>query len=265
MNFHDFDKKPIAWREAGSGETIVFLHGMPGSRTSWDGQFRHFSSRFRCVAWDMPGYGGSDIIDTQSDFSVVVSSLRDFVENRLIEKQVHLVGLSLGGMIAMHAAAGDADFIRSITVLDASPCFGFGGGSDPEEFVQSVVSGLEEAGSIDAFCQQVIPSLMSDTCPPDLLATALASMVRASASGLELSARLIARHDIRAGLQNINVPSLIMAGEHDVDTPVDYGQYIAAQIPQAGFIAIPGAGHISNVENASFVNSQIEGFLTGIG
>ncbi len=90
-------------------------------------------------------------------------------------------------------------------------------------------------------------------------------MVRASASGLELSARLIARHDIRADLQKINVPSLIMAGEHDMDTPVDYGQYIAAQIPQAGFITIPGAGHISNVENAPFVNSQIEDFLTGIG
>ena len=116
---------PLDGREAGQGDIVLFLHGMPGSRTSWDRQIAAMSRRYRCVSWDMPGYGVSPAIDPGSGFPVVLDILSRFVDERLSGQKVHLVGLSLGGMIAMHAAAGRAPYLRSIAVLDASPLLRF--------------------------------------------------------------------------------------------------------------------------------------------
>ena len=46
---------PVAWREQGQGQSVVFLHGLGGSRTSWEPQLRGLSDEFRAIAWDMPG------------------------------------------------------------------------------------------------------------------------------------------------------------------------------------------------------------------
>ncbi len=260
----DHDLQPIAWREAGSGETIVFLHGMPGSRTAWDRQLEALSTSYRCVAWDMPCYGSSSAIDASSGFPIILDALQDFVTNRLGGAKVHLVGLSLGGMIAMHAAARGDDYIRSIAVLDASPCFGFGGGSDADEFVASVIQGLKDAPSVADFAAAIIPTLVGPNCSKALIDEATGSMVRATAQGLELSARLIAGHDVRDGLGDIKVPALVMAGEHDQDTPFAYAQFIADDIANSTLACIPDAGHLSSLENASFVNSQLEAFLSQV-
>ena len=261
QQMNDHDHQPIGWREAGSGDVVVFLHGMPGSRTAWDRQLEGLSGRYRCVAWDMPGYGGSAPIDPKCGFPVLLDALQDFVTSRLNAPRVHLVGLSLGGMIAMHAAARGDDYIRSIAVLDASPCFGFGGGSDADEFVASVVQGLEEAPSVADFAAAIIPSLVGPNCSAPLIEEATASMVRASAQGLEMSARLIAGHDVRDGLGSIGVPALVMAGEHDQDTPMAYAEFIAGEIGNSTLACVPDAGHLSNLENAAFVNAQLEAFL----
>ena len=55
----DVDAAPVAWREAGAGPTVVFLHGLGMTRTGFDPQLAALADRFRCVAWDMPGYGAS--------------------------------------------------------------------------------------------------------------------------------------------------------------------------------------------------------------
>ena len=258
---NDHDHQPIGWREAGSGDVVVFLHGMPGSRTAWDRQLDALSGGYRCISWDMPGYGGSAPIDPKRGFPVLLDALQDFVTNRLNVSRVHLVGLSLGGMIAMHAAVRGDAYVRSIAVLDASPCFGFGGGSDADEFVASVVQGLEESPSVADFAAAIIPSLVGPNCTAPLIEEATASMVRASKQGLEMSARLIAGHDIRDGLGSIKVPSLVMAGEHDQDTPMAYAEFIAGAIGNSTLACVPDAGHLSNLENAAFVNAQLEAFL----
>lgn len=260
----DHNSRPIAWREAGAGAAVVFLHGMPGSRTSWDDQISVLKEEYRCISWDMPGYGESDVLPVQSDFSAMVTSLRTFIERQLGLERAHLVGLSLGGMIALHAAIAGEGFVRSLSILDSSPCFGFGGGSDPKEFINSVIEGIRTSGSVDAFARSIVPSLVGPNCTTDRKDRAIASMSRATADGLEMAARLIARHDIRDKLGDVAVPTLVMTGEDDVDTPVAYGRFIAESIPEGRFVAVPAAGHISNIENPAFVNAQLRAFLSAL-
>lgn len=260
----DCDSRPIAWREAGTGMPVVFLHGMPGSRTSWDEQLAALKHRFRCIAWDMPGYGGSDPLPVHSDFPELIARLRHFVTGVLGVSKAHLVGLSLGGMIALHAAARREDFVASLCILDCSPCFGFDGNSDPEAFVRSVLTGIRESVSVEAFAAGIVSGIVGPHCARNRLDAAVRSMSRASESGLEMAARLIACHDVRDGLGVISVPSLIMTGEQDVDTPPAYGRHIANSISGGRFVPVPSAGHLANVENPDFVNSQLTAFLSAL-
>ena len=67
----DVDEMPIAWREAGAGAPVVFLHGLGMTRTGWDAQLEALAEGYRCVAWDLPGYGVSEPL---AEFSLAAAA-----------------------------------------------------------------------------------------------------------------------------------------------------------------------------------------------
>ena len=85
--------------EAGTGELVLFMHGIGGNRTNWTQQVQKFGEHFLAVAWDARGYNGSEDYDGELDFS---DFARDIL--RVLKfygrKKLHLVGLSMGGRIA---------------------------------------------------------------------------------------------------------------------------------------------------------------------
>ena len=85
----------LSWREEGEGETLLLLHGIGGSSQSWEGQLSYLANQYRVIAWDMPGYGGSDPLTvnkpTSDDYVDCLEALLDF----LGVKKVHLLGQSI--------------------------------------------------------------------------------------------------------------------------------------------------------------------------
>ena len=96
MELQDVDGVPIAWRELGEGETVLFLHGLGMTRTGWDAVMQPLAQDYRCVAWDMPGYGASSPLE---DFSLEAAA--DAAASLIAEcgGTAHVVGLSMGGMV----------------------------------------------------------------------------------------------------------------------------------------------------------------------
>src|ERR1700688_2786738 len=76
---------------------LVFLHGIGGAARAWRGQLEFFGDRFRAIAWDMPGYGGSTPLPAVSIASLA-DALEDFLREICPTRPV-LVGHSIGGMI----------------------------------------------------------------------------------------------------------------------------------------------------------------------
>src|SRR5260370_14968452 len=89
----------FAYEAAGDPDlpALVFLHGIGGAARAWRGQIEDFSDRYRAMAWDMPGYGGSVPLATVSIASLA-DALQDFLRQTGATKPV-LVGHSIGGMI----------------------------------------------------------------------------------------------------------------------------------------------------------------------
>ncbi len=123
----------IAWRERGAGPTppVLLLHGLGGSRISWEPQLAGLSATRRVVAWDLPGYGDSAPLDVPITFDALADAVARCAAE-IDAPEVHLVGISFGGMIAQYTAARHPALVRSLTLLATSPKFGLDG-TQPDE------------------------------------------------------------------------------------------------------------------------------------
>lgn len=264
LKVREYKDGALAWQEAGSGEVIVFLHAMAGSATAFQPQFDFFKKDYRCIAWDMPGFGMSKPLPDDASMEDVVACLKHFVTNSLNVERVHFVGISVGGMILQKFAVAHADLVHSITILDSSPKFGIGGTMKPAEFVDPILKDFSNGKTVVDFSDGMVRAIVGPKCSETVKLEAITSMARATVSGLKLTTRLIGDHDALADLANIKAPALVLVGRDDGDTPPEYSARIAQDIPNAQLVVIDDAGHLSNLENPDAVNNALSSFLNNL-
>ena len=253
---------PIAWRQAGlpDGEHVALLHGLGGSRTAWEPQLAAFAEAGYCVAaWDMPGYGASAPIEPLS-FELLADAVGRWLDAFGAES-AHIVGLSLGGMIAQHAALRLQGRVRSLALLDTSPAFGLDGTTTANAWLDQRLRPLAAGETPATIAPAVLKAIMADTVSRSVLEEAIAAMERIPSSGLAAAARCLVTHDVRLRLHEVAVPTLVIVGEHDRETPLTYASYLADHIARARLAIVPGAGHISNLEQPARVNELLLEFL----
>jgi len=261
-DLRDVDATPVAWREAGSGPLVVFLHGLGMTRTGFDPQLAALAADFRCIAWDMPGYGASPMPAGGLSFPALADAVAGLIE-ALGEKEAHVAGLSMGGQIALHTALRHPERVRSLVLLDSSPAFGLDG-TDPEAWKRLRLDGLDSGHTPASMAEPVLRSIMAPQVDATAVAAAAASMARISADGLRAAVEFLPTHDVRARLREIGAPTLVLVGEHDEETPLSYAEALAGGIPGGTVQVIPGAGHIANLEAPQAVNAALRAHLDAV-
>ena len=241
---------------------MLFLHSMAGSRTSWRAQIERLSSRFRCVALDLPGYGRSTPLPCTTPMQQIADEIAAFLPSQLGLVSAHFVGLSVGGMILQLLATRHPAMVRSLTIMDSSPQFGFGGAANPSEFLDSISAQLRSGTGTQSFCDAMVRAIMAPDTLESVYSAAAADMGRGTSEGFSLCAHLIAGHDARAIWPGIAAPTLVMVGENDRETPISYAKALADRIPNAELHVTPRAGHLANIENPSDVNERLMSFLS---
>jgi 3-oxoadipate enol-lactonase len=258
----DIDAAPVAWREAGSGPLVLFLGGLGMTRTGFDPQLEALGSRYRCVAWDMPGFGASPPPPGGLSFALLADAAAGLIET-LGEDSAHVAGLSMGGQIALHTALRHPGRVRSLALLDSSPAFGLDG-TDPEAWKRLRLDALDAGETPASMAEAVLRSIMAPDADDGAVAAAVASMSRIQAAGLRAAIECLPSHDVRARLGEIAAPALVLVGEHDEETPLSYAEALAAGIAGARLQIIPRAGHISNLEAPEAVNIALSEHLDAV-
>lgn len=253
----DVDEAPIAWREMGEGSLVLFLHGLGATRTSWDAQLAALGHDYRCVAWDMPGYGLSEPL---VDFSLAAAADAAAMLIDHLGGSAHVAGLSMGGMIALHLALRHPDCVRSLAILDSSPAFGMDG-TDPDAWRAARLAPLDAGAQVPDFAEPVLRGIMGPNASDEAVAAAVASMLRVPLAGLRQTIAALPGHDVRARLGEIAAPTLVVVGELDEETPPAYSEAIAAGIPGARLAVIPGAGHYTSFEAPDALNALLRDHL----
>jgi pimeloyl-ACP methyl ester carboxylesterase len=256
----DVDTERFAWRERGDGELVVLFHGLGGSRVSWEPQLLDLGDRWRIAAWDMPGYGAAAALpDNPLTFAALAGAATRFIAT-LGAERAHVVGISMGGMIAQYLAAWHPKRVRSLTLLSSSPAFGLDG-TDAAEWRAARLAPLDEGQEPADFADRVLSSLAGPHIAPEALAGQRVAMGRVTASALRRSVECLVTHDSRPLLPTIAAPTLVLVGALDHETPVAYSQYLADHLPTATLHIVPEAGHLLNVEAPAEVNRRITDHL----
>jgi pimeloyl-ACP methyl ester carboxylesterase len=166
-------------------------------------------------------------------------------------------------MVAQHLALRHPDLVRSLVLLDTSPAFGMDG-TTVEDWLHARLSPLAAGRTVPDIAPQVITAITGPSATAAQIEAAVGSMRRIPAGALKAACRALVRHDLRDQLHRIAVPTLVVVGERDDETPLEYSEAIAGAIPDARLEVLADTGHLSNVESPGEVNALVEKFWTPV-
>jgi len=238
---------------------VIFLHGVGGDGHSWDFQLESFSVQNRAIAWDMPGYGASPLIDPMT-FEALGDGLISLMDHLKIER-AHLVGHSMGGMVAQQAIATAPNRFASLVLSATSPAFGKPDGDFQKEFVAARIKPLEDGLTMADLAKKQVPGMMGDDPSPVGSAMAHASMSKVSIETFKASMECLVTFDRRDNLSLITAPTLVLAGEKDTNAPAPMMEKMASKIPGSEYICIPGVGHLANLERPKEFDTIVRKFI----
>jgi len=248
----------VAWREAGEGDPVVFLHGLGGTRIAWGAQLRELSKSFRCIAWDMPGYGDSAPLDPLAYRGIAdrLITLLDLLEL----ESVDVVGLSFGGMHALHTALAYPERIRRMVLADTSPAFGMDG-TKPDDWINTRLAPIRAGGTPADAAEAVIDAITAVPLTGQIRNETVGAFSQISPAGFEAAVRCLPHNDIRSRLHELAHKCLVIVGEHDEETPVAYATALADGLADAELRVIAGAGHLTPAEAPVEFNKLVADFL----
>jgi pimeloyl-ACP methyl ester carboxylesterase len=238
---------------------LLLLHGIGSNSRAFRHQLADLSDKWTVVAWDAPGYGRSDdplVPFTLADLADRAVSLLD----ELAIERAHLLGVSMGGVIAQLVYHRHPRRVQSLILADTNP--GGGGLPEPERSarVQGRLEALERLGP-RGMAQARAPVLLRPDAPAELLAEVTEIMAEVRPAGYRAAAIALGQTDLTPLLGEIAVPTLVIHGELDKVVPPETGRFLAENIPGAQFVLIPDAGHVANQEQPAAFNAEVREFL----
>lgn len=249
----------ISYLAQGHGPPLLFLHGIGGSAASWQAQLEEFSPTHRAIAWDMPGYGTSALLPEPS-ITNLAHALDHFLRTQQIERPI-LVGHSIGGMIVQEFLARYPGRFASVVLYATSPAFGRKDGAWQQDFIRARLGPLDEGKTMAELAPIIVQSLVGSAAQPTGIALATACMAAVSEATYRAGVLSLLDFDQRENLAKIDVPCLLITGSEDTSAPATMMEKMAAKIPQARFVVLPGLGHLAHMEDAALFNRTLHEFL----
>jgi 3-oxoadipate enol-lactonase len=238
---------------------LVFLHGIGGAARAWRSQIEAFSDRYRAMAWDMPGYGGSAPLPSVS-IATLADALQDFLTEVGATRPI-LVGHSIGGMIVQQWLTKHPDAAAAVVLAQTSPAFGKADGDWQKEFIGARLGPLDRGETMASLAPTLVKELVGDNADVRGMELARDCMAAVPEASYRASMLALLGFDQRNALKDIAVPTLVLSGSRDKNAPAPMMAKMATYIPSAGYVELEGAGHLVNLERPAAFNAALDSFL----
>ena len=243
-----------------TGSLVLFMHGIGGNRRNWHNQLPAFAGSYRAVAWDARGYGDSDDYEGALDFSDFAEDLLRVLDHFGVE-DAHLVGLSMGGRIAMDFYDSHPERVRSLVLCDSLPGFESISEEQRHAFVASRRDPLLAGQELSDIAPVVAKTLVSATASPEIVQQLIDSMSMLRKESYIKAIEGLVFYPKTAKLEEVRVPTLFLVGSDDRLTPPELSKDMAARVSGAEYVEIPDAGHLTNLEKPEIFNRAVLEFL----
>ena len=250
----------LAVDRAGSGPLLLFMHGIGGNRSNWRAQLPAFAPHFSCVAWDARGYGDSDDYEGALAFDHFVDDVLRVLDHFQADR-AHLLGLSMGGRIAMRTALLYPHRVATLTLVDTHEGFEAFTPAQRQAFVDSrrapLLAGKEPAD----IAPVVARSLVGPKARPEHLQQLVDSISALHKDSYIKSLQATVDQVVLGDISKITTPAQFVVGADDSLTPVAMHRAMAAKMGGAPVSVVADAGHLSNIENAAEFNAAALAWL----
>ena len=259
MPYFQSDQFRQHYRMTGAGETLVLLHGLGSSGADWAFQIEALSPHFRLIAPDLRGSGQSDAPPGPYRIDRFASDVWDLLDS-LGDRQVHLLGFSMGGAVALEMALQRPDQIGRLMTINSLPCYR----------VNTWRKWVEVFGQLTlvrALGLRRTAILVAKRMFPEPHQQAMRERVISVVGGLPQQQYL---HSVRAligwsaidRLHAIDVPMLMLAAEHDYTSLAEKRQY--AQRSGARLAVVRGSRHGTPFDAIDASNACALAFFQGL-
>ncbi|MBV8189477.1 MAG: alpha/beta hydrolase [Alphaproteobacteria bacterium] len=252
----------FTYLEQGQGPALVLLHGIGSAGRSFDRQLASLAPMHRVVAWDAPGYGGSSPLaaghPTAADYADALAALLD----ALVIRKCHLLGHSLGCLMAARFAADHPERLLSLTLCSIAAGHADLPQAEREKLLGQRVGDLAELGP-RGMAEKRAPRLLGPKARADALDRLVDTLSSVDAEGYGQAARMLSTGDIKADMRRLpaSLGGQIIYGDSDVITPPKRNLEIAALWPQAAVHVLPGVGHALYLEQPDAFNAILGKFI----
>lgn len=245
---------------APAAPALVLLHGLGSSSADWLFQVPVFAARYRVLAVDLPGHGRSEPagrLSVESMAAAVAALLA-----HLGEPPAHLLGLSLGGCVALTLAARAPERVRSLILVNAFARLRPAG---PRGALRLLVRlGLLAAAPMPVLAAHVARGLFPRPEQRALYERAAAGLAAMPRRRYLAAVRAVAAFDGRALLGSVRCPTLVVAGERDGTVSRAAAEHLACGIAGARLVVVPDSGHATPADQPETFNRLVLDFLAAV-
>jgi 3-oxoadipate enol-lactonase len=256
VNINGIDTRYVLSNEGG-GPWLTFIHQLGGDLSVWDQFAGYFRDDFTVLRYDVRGHGATGVPDRPFSVADLAHDLATLLD-ALGVPHTHLVGMSMGGMIAQQFALDYPSRINTLTLADTSS------GTAPEN--RAVWDQRAQAARRDGMAS-LVPATMSRWLTPDFQAAhpEAVEQIRevlqdTPPEGYALACEALRDFNVHERLSGIRLPTLTVAGRHDAGTPPAATELIAKSIEGAQYELLDAA-HLAPIEQSHRFAALLETFL----
>jgi 3-oxoadipate enol-lactonase len=251
----------ICYDDFGEGETpIIFIHGFPFDKSSWQTQLDFLRKTNRVIAYDIRGFGNSTGGQDKISIQLFANDLIKFMDTLAIKTAI-VCGLSMGGYILLNAVHQYPERFKAI-ILSDTQCLA--DSAEAKDKRMQTIAKIETDGLqnfADGFIKNIfckesienkkglvasIKNIMLNTPPQTITDTLMA---------------LAQRAETCSALKQITVPALLLCGSEDKITPPEQAEFMHSNISDSTFYIINNAGHMANMEQPDVFNKHVVEFI----
>ncbi|VXC64808.1 3-oxoadipate enol-lactonase [Burkholderia sp. 8Y] len=256
VNINGIETRYVLDNEGG-GPWLTFIHQLGGDLSVWDQMAGYFRDDFTVLRYDLRGHGETAVSPDAFSVDTLADDLAELLD-KLGAPTTHVVGLSLGGMVAQKFAINHADKVDSLTVAgapafireEARPTFLQRAASVRQDGIESILESTLERWFTEGFRR----------AHPEVIEQIGETIARTPTEGFARAAEALSRFDARNQLAPVEKRTLVVAGEHDNGTPHAESRLIADTVPGAQFELLDAA-HLSPVEASQRFCALLDAFL----
>ncbi len=242
----------INYEVMGEGNPVILLHGWLANLETMKPLANNLSQNFKVYLVDIIGFGKSDLPEKPLNTDDFGNFLKDFIDELKIKNPI-LIGHSNGGRMIINAVGRKIVNPKKIVLIDSA------GIKPKRKLTYYLKIAFYKTGK---FFLNLLPNTKRIKEFKDKLYNSVGSSdYKASATVLKETMKIILNEDQTQYLPNINVPTLLLWGSLDKDTPISDAKKMEKLIPDCGLVEYPNSTHFSYLQNLNNVNTVLNEFL----